>query len=99
MYVSADNMRGKKGKQIANMEGCIIRVDDTHYMVKSQSRKGFYGVEETEIGWRRNCPDHIYKGMKRKHIFAVQISLGMRKQAKQCIVLEPINTGSRSTPS
>ncbi len=90
MYVSADNMREEKGKQIANTEGCVIRMDDTHYMVKSQSHRGLYAVDETMIGWRCNCPDHTYRGMKCKHIWAAQISNGMRQQAKKNIILEPV---------
>lgn len=50
MYVSADNMREEKGKIIAYKDGCIIRVDDTHYMVKSQSHKGF-------LRWMRRRSD------------------------------------------
>lgn len=68
MYISADNKREEKGRQIANIDGCVMRIDDTHYMVKSQSHKGLYAVDETEIGWRCNCPDHTYRGMKCKHI-------------------------------
>ncbi len=90
MYTSADNLREEKGKQIANTKGCVFRVDDTHYKVRSQSNNSFYDVEETEIGWRCSCPDHKFRGMKCKHIFAVHLSLHIRKQAQQSIVLSPI---------
>lgn len=49
-----------------------------------------YIVEKTEIGWKCTFPDHKFRGMKCKHIWAVEISLGMRQQAKPKILLEPV---------
>lgn len=83
--------REKLGKQIASSEGYVFRVDDTNYKVRSQTiHEYFYDVEETEIGWKCNCPDHTYRGLKCKHIWAVLVSLGLRQQAKANIVLEPV---------
>lgn len=51
-----------------------------------------YIVEKTEIGWKCTCPDHKFRDMKCKHIWAVEISFGMREQAKPKRTLEPITT-------
>jgi putative transposase len=90
MVVNADEIRKEKGTRIANTQGCVFRVDDTKYKVKSQSFNIFYDIEETSIGWKCTCPDHKHRGMKCKHIWAVEVSIGMRQQAKPKIVLEPI---------
>jgi transposase-like protein len=83
--------RENLGQQIASSEGHVFRVDDTNYKVRSQSvHEFFYDVEETEIGWTCSCPDHKYRGLKCKHIWAVVVSLGLRQQAKASLVLEPI---------
>lgn len=90
MRVSADAIREEKGKKIAETPNCVFYVTDSKYKVLSQSNKGFYDVEETEIGWKCNCPDHRFRGMKCKHIYSVLVSLGMRNQAKSKVIIEPI---------
>lgn len=89
MY-AMEQTREERGIKIANMQGCVFKVDDQHFKVRSQSGNGFYDVEMTEIGGKCNCPDHKYRGVKCKHLWAVEISIGMRKQAKKNIVLEPV---------
>ena len=90
MKINADVLRKERGTQIANTEGCIKNVKDKYWKVKSQSFDGFYIVEKTEIGWTCNCPDHKFRGMKCKHVWAVEISVGIREQARPKVVLEPI---------
>jgi putative transposase len=85
-----ENAREERGKQIAQIEGQLFRVVDGYYKVKSQSFDRFYDVNSTTIGWKCNCPDHKFRGTKCKHIWAVQISLGIRNLAKKHLVLEPI---------
>jgi transposase-like protein len=92
MYVNADAIREDKGTQISNLKDGIKCIKDKYYKVKSQSFDAYYVVEKTEIGWTCNCPDHIFRGMKCKHIWAVEVSLGMRQQAKPRIVLDLITT-------
>lgn len=100
MCLSADDLRKEKGNKIAHTEGCIKNVKDKYWKVKSQSFDGHYIVENTEIGWQCNCPDHKFRGMKYKHIYAVEVSTHIREQAKPKIVLEPITvTGCPSCNS
>jgi transposase-like protein len=85
-----EDPREERGKQIAETEGQLFRVVDDHYKVKSQSVDRYYNVNNTTIGWKCNCPDHVYRGTKCKHIWAVQLSFRIRNLVKKSIVLEPI---------
>lgn len=84
-------MREIRGKEIAMLENQIKRIDATHYTVNSQSGNGTYDVLSTEVGWICQCCDHIYRGVKCKHIFAVEFSLAIRKEVSNQIVIQPIN--------
>jgi putative transposase len=86
------NPREQRGHEIAINEGQVFRVTEGYYKVRSQSivAERYYDVNNTSIGWKCNCPDHKFRGTKCKHIWAIQISLGMREQAKRNVVLEPI---------
>ncbi|NJD77294.1 MAG: IS6 family transposase [Candidatus Methanoperedens sp.] len=42
------------------------------------------------MGWRCNCPDHKSRGVKCKHIFAVEFSFNLREQVKKSVVIQPI---------
>jgi len=90
MKVDANELRKERGNKIAHTEGCIKNVKGKYWKVKSQSDDGFYVVEKIEIGWTCNCPDHKFRGMVCKHIWAVKIGIGMREQVKPKRVLEPI---------
>jgi putative transposase len=90
MIINADVLRKERGMQIASVEGNVKNVKDKYWKVKSQTYDGYWVVEKTEIGWKCNCPDHMHRGMKCKHIHAVEISIGMREQAKPKTVLEPV---------
>jgi transposase-like protein len=54
----------------------------TLYVVKSQSNGGLYNIHSTELGWKCDCPEHIYIGVKCKHIFAVEISFALHKEVE-----------------
>jgi putative transposase len=84
--------RQQKGQAIASQDGCIKRIDEHSYKVKSQSGNGAYDVIAGELGWLCSCPDHIYRHhQKCKHIFAVQLSLALRKTvASEVRKIEPI---------
>jgi len=91
--------REERGKAIACNEGQVVRVNDRIYKVRSQSKDAkiskspkdlFYDVKDTEIGWKCSCPDHRIRGAKCKHIWAVQLSVGIREQVKASLVLEPL---------
>jgi transposase-like protein len=82
--------REERGKQIAASQDQVYLVDDHSYKVRSQSSTRFYNITDTEIGWKCTCLDHIFRGARCKHIWAVAISLGIREQAKKNLILEPI---------
>lgn len=78
------NVREQRGKAIAELEGTIRRIDDHEYFVQSQSDKAKeYRVFSTESGWNCECPDFTFRGVKCKHVFAVEISLALRTEIKQ----------------
>ncbi|GIU71207.1 MAG: hypothetical protein KatS3mg003_0686 [Candidatus Nitrosocaldaceae archaeon] len=91
--MNADNPRKQRGYEIANKPNQIKRLDDNHYIVKSQTALYWdYEVIATEIGWICNCPDHMYRGVKCKHIYAVEFSLKIRNKVQDNVkVIEPIN--------
>jgi len=85
------NMREMRGKEIAMSENQIKRIDATHYKVNSQSGNGAYNVLQTELGWICSCPDHVYRGVRCKHVYAVEFSLAIREEVASQIVIQPIN--------
>jgi transposase-like protein len=83
--------REERGLEIANKkESQITRMDASTYSVLSQSRNGEYAVCLSEDEWRCECPDHRFRGVKCKHIFAVEFSLKMREQVRKNIVIEEV---------
>lgn len=50
----------------------------------------FYDITSTEIGWRCSCPDHQTRGLKCKHIHAVEISFNLREEVKKTVVIQPL---------
>jgi transposase-like protein len=90
-YEPLTTTREERGKAIAERPKQIRRITETLYKVKAQTRGwGFYKVIKTEIGWKCSCPDHISRGVKCKHIWAVELSAAMHEQVKAHIVLEPV---------
>ena len=84
------NTRGQRGKQIAEKQNQIVRINDTHYMVNSQSRNKQHDVISTEFGGSCSCEDHQFGRVCCKHIHAVEISLKLRETVKQQII-EQVN--------
>ncbi|MFH0896736.1 MAG: DDE-type integrase/transposase/recombinase [Candidatus Bathyarchaeota archaeon] len=80
--------REQRGSEIANLNQ-VQRVDNSSYKVKSQSNNGEYEVLNSEVGWICSCPDHIYRGVKCKHIYAVEFSEKLRKEVESRRI-EPI---------
>jgi transposase-like protein len=50
-----------------------------------------YDVCSTELGWVCSCPDHKFRGVKCKHVFAVEISFALRKEVEVARIA-PITT-------
>jgi len=72
--------REERGKEIAQLSSQVAIFEDAVFEVKSQSGNGKYEVLKASIGWMCSCPDHIYRHVKCKHIFAVEFSLALRKK-------------------
>jgi transposase-like protein len=86
-----ENSRELKGLEIAqNKESQIIRIDHATYKVLSQNGNGEYAVCLSEDEWRCECPDHRFRGVKCKHIWAVEFSLKLREQVRKNIVIEEV---------
>jgi len=86
--MSAD-MRAEKGLRIANMTDYVRRIDEGSYKVKSQSGNGEYDITTSESGLTCSCPDHVYRGVKCKHIWAVEFSLALREEV-QARIIQPV---------
>lgn len=78
--------RQERGKQIAERNDQIARLDESHYQVKSQSTEKMYDVIGIESGWVCQCPDHQLRRVCCKHIHAVEISLKIREKVRPKIV-------------
>src|SRR5215203_1849779 len=77
---------------MAKLDGCTKRIDEHTYKVKSQSEKGENDVISTELGFTCSCPDHVFRGVKCKHIIAVEISFALRKNLEEShTVIQAIN--------
>lgn len=82
--------REQQGNLIAQMRGSVNRINDMNYTVLSQSGNCIYEVSSTSLGWKCSCADHTYRGVKCKHIFAVEISFALRKEI-EVRKIEPVN--------
>jgi len=85
------NERQERGQAIAKGLDQVARVFDNLYKVQSQSGNGEYAVKRNSVGWSCNCPDHIYRAVKCKHIWAVEISQALREKVASQTVIEPVN--------
>ncbi|MDG7009965.1 MAG: IS1/IS6 family transposase [Nitrososphaerota archaeon] len=83
--------RADRGEAIARTEGQIRRVDDGSYYVHSQFGDWEYHVASTETAWICSCPDCVYRGVKCKHVFAVEFSRKVRQAVRADIVIEPVS--------
>ncbi|WP_299291243.1 DDE-type integrase/transposase/recombinase [Nitrosopumilus sp.] len=89
-----NNKRQEKGKKIAEKQDQITRIDEDHYLVKSQSNNKQYDVIATENGWTCTCPDHCFRQVCCKHIHAVEVSLEIRKTVKEQVTINEIQNNS-----
>jgi transposase-like protein len=82
--------REDKGRAIANTSGALTRVDENTYTVQSQFCSGAYTVVSTETGWDCSCPDHQYRAVKCKHIYAVEFSQSYREVVQSGTTIQPV---------
>jgi transposase-like protein len=91
----ADEGRVMRGQAIYKSGAQIKRLDAGTYQVNSQSGHGLYTIVNGEkYGWRCSCPDHIYREIKCKHIWAVEFSLKLRAHVRENVVIEPLTVNS-----
>jgi putative transposase len=87
--------REQRGHTLAQTQNHVWRIDAYSYRVKSQSGNGeYYDVIAGELGWLCSCPDHMFRGVKCKHIFAVEFSLALRnkvEQESQPLIIHAVN--------
>ena len=90
-----ENSRETRGLEIAQAtKSQISRIDHAVYRVLSQSGHGEYVVCLSENEWRCECPDHRFRGVKCKHIWAVEFSLRIREQVRKNIVIEEVTVSN-----
>jgi transposase-like protein len=85
-----DEARVMRGQEIAKLDGQIKRLDDVTYQVNSQSGHGLYTVVRGSRDWRCSCPDHMYREVKCKHIWACEFSLKLRDKVRENVVIQPV---------
>ena len=86
IYPQVIGTREDRGRAIAEKDRQIMRMNDHSYKVKSQSSDILYDITQTENGWKCNCPDHETRGVKCKHIFAVELVFNLREQVKKNVI-------------
>jgi putative transposase len=84
------NLRQQKGLAISKLPNQITQFDDFTYQVQSQSGNGKYVVCFSEDEYRCECPDFRFRGVKCKHIFAVEFSRRMKEQVKKNVVIQEV---------
>jgi putative transposase len=78
----ATDEREQRGKEIAQQPNQVQRVDDNTYTVRSQTNDHEYKVFRVNGEWFCECPDHLYRHQKCKHIFAVEFSASFRTEVQ-----------------
>jgi transposase-like protein len=86
--------REERGRQIAEKENQIVRLDERFYKVASQSSGKMYDViHRKNGGWLCTCPDCVYRELKCKHIWAVEFSRRIREKVKENVI-DPVSITS-----
>jgi len=91
MATTTENPRRLRGLAIVNKKGSQVkRINDSNYEVLSQSGNGTYLISKIEEEWICECPDHRFRGVKCKHIWAVEISIRLKEQVQKDTVIQQI---------
>jgi transposase-like protein len=87
--------RESRGLQIAQAkESQVNRVEENFFTVKSQSGNGDYAVFMVDGEWHCECPDHTYRHVKCKHLYALEFSQKMKEQVRQSVVIQQLSTAN-----
>lgn len=81
LAVTLESQRELKGLEILGKGDQISRIDADSYNVRSQNGSDVsYLVRRSGKEWACECPDHRFRQMVCKHIWAVYFSLNMRQR-------------------
>lgn len=80
MTVTLESPRELTGLEILGKGDQIKRINPDTYRVNSQNGNGSYLVVRNGKEWTCECPDHKYRQVVCKHIWAVYFSLNMRQR-------------------
>ncbi|HMK93887.1 MAG TPA: hypothetical protein VK536_00655, partial [Candidatus Limnocylindrales bacterium] len=86
-----EKLREERGSVIAQAKSQVNCVDENFYTVKSQSGNGEYAIYQVDSEWHCECPDHTYRHVKCKHLFAVEINLRMKAEVEKNVVIQEVN--------
>jgi transposase-like protein len=83
-----NNVRQLKGFAIVSKEDMIKKIERNTWIVNSQTGNGKYTVSSKRVVndrfmWSCSCPDHQYRHVICKHIYAVQFSLKLKAEIKK----------------
>ncbi len=87
-------IRAQKGKEISDIQNAVTRLDDATYKVHSQTTRAIYEISATERGWVCQCADFRFRGVKCKHIWAVEFSFAIRRLIQKETVIEQVSVSS-----
>jgi transposase-like protein len=85
-----DDERAMKGYTIHKQPNQITQIRTHTFKVQSQSGNGEYVVTNGSGSWNCSCPDHTYRLVKCKHIWAVEFSLTLKDQVAKNRIIQPI---------
>ena len=86
--------REERGHAIAQSANQIQRIDEILYTVSSQSGNGEYALFMVDGEWHCECPDHTYRHVKCKHLFALEFSLNIKEHIKKNRIIEEVTISS-----
>ena len=86
--------RELRGLQIAQNKTQVTRIEDNFYTVHSQSGNGDYALYMLDGEWHCECPDHTYRHVKCKHLYALEFSQKMKAEVKASVVIQQLSTSN-----
>jgi transposase-like protein len=86
--------RELRGLQIAQAKSQVNQIEENFYTVHSQSGNGEYAIYQVDGEWHCECPDHTYRHVKCKHLYALEFSLKMKAEVKKSVVIQEVNVST-----
>ncbi len=93
MTAQISNQRESRGLLIAQAKKSqVSKVEENFYTIKSQSGNGEYALYQVDGEWHCECPDHTYRHVKCKHLYALEFSLKLKEKVKANVTIQPLST-------